>query len=315
MAALKALVIRGSRNVFTLRPLDGFLPDVLECRIKGKILKQSGRFYNPLAPGDIVYAEDHGGGRGLILDAVERRNFFVRFNQKGPQILGSNLDMVLCVTSLSSPPFRPRFIDRVLVQSEAAGIPALVLCNKCDLVSTEPVEDRLADYERIGYPVVRVSAKTGEGMEQLRRRLEGKTAILLGQSGVGKSSVINALCPRLGLRTGALNEKYDRGNHTTTLSALYDLEFSGGPGMPQTFLIDTPGLRHMVLWGIAPEDLILYMKEFAPLDGRCLYGASCSHSGESGCAVAAALESRAIHKDRGESYVRIREELPGRYDE
>ncbi|MDR2182151.1 MAG: ribosome small subunit-dependent GTPase A [Treponema sp.] len=300
---LRARVIRGSRNVFTLRPLGGGAP--LECRLKGKVLKNSEGFYNPLAPGDIVHAEDRGGGQGLILAAEARRNLLARFNQKGqkPQILGANLDLVLCVTSPASPPFRPRFTDRLLAQAEAAGIAALVLCNKYDLCPQErgEVEERLADYERIGYPVLRVSARSGRGMEQLRAGIAGKTAILLGQSGVGKSSAINALHPRLELRTGAVNEKYDRGNHTTTLSVLY--EFDNG------FVIDTPGLRRMVPWGIGKAELISCMREFAPLAGRCTYGASCSHTGEAGCKVLEALAAGLIHRDRYESYLRIRDEL------
>ncbi|MDR2766911.1 MAG: ribosome small subunit-dependent GTPase A [Treponema sp.] len=300
---LKARIIRGSRNVFTLRPLEGGGP--LECRIKGKVLRNSEGFYNPLAPGDIVHAEDCGGGRGLILAAEERRNLLARFNQKGqkPQILGANLDLVLCVTSPASPPFRPRFTDRLLAQAEAAGIAALVLCNKYDLCPRDlaETEERLADYERIGYPVLRVSAQSGLGMENLRADIAGKTAILLGQSGVGKSSVINALHPHLELRTGVLNEKYDRGNHTTTLSVMY--EFDDG------FVIDTPGLRRMVPWGIEKEELISCMREFAPLAGRCTYGASCSHAGEAGCRVLEAVSAGLIHRDRYESYLRIRDEL------
>jgi len=308
---VNGLVIRGSRNLFTVRICDS--GEILECRIKGKILKNTEAYYNPLAPGDVVEVEGN-----LILGLAKRRNLFVRFNQKGqlPQILASNVDLVLCVTSFASPPFRPRFIDRVLLQADEAGIPAAIVCNKCDLVhNSDPdevldIEERLSDFQRIGFPVLRLSARTKEGLDELRNFIAGKFSVLIGQSGVGKSSLIRALAPDLELKTGAVNEKYDRGNHTTTQPVLLDVPDADGNPCGSR-IIDTPGIRRFALAGIRAEDLILYMREFAPLAGKCSYGLSCSHKTEPGCKIMEAVTAGVIHEDRYISYLRIREELEG----
>ncbi|MDR2552578.1 MAG: ribosome small subunit-dependent GTPase A [Treponema sp.] len=315
---MTGLVIRGSRNVFTIRPEDAPAEEKgLECRLKGKILKGMEGYYNPLAPGDRVAVEAGSPGMGQILDVLERRSLLVRFNQKGqkPQILAANPDRVLCVTSPLSPPFRPRFLDRILIQAEVSGVIPLILCNKYDLVRRDgpdpDTEERLEDYRRIGYDVLRISAETGEGLGELRARMAGKTSVLLGQSGVGKSSLINSLCPELNMRTGILNEKYDRGNHTTSLSEL--LEFSAGSPWEgpegRIRVIDTPGIRRMVPWGVRGDTLILYMKEFAALAGKCTYGLSCSHRTEPGCKILEAVAAGVIHEDRYESFLRIRDDL------
>ncbi|MDR1411225.1 MAG: ribosome small subunit-dependent GTPase A [Spirochaetaceae bacterium] len=310
----RGLVIRGSRNIFTVRLFGEGGGDSLECRIKGKILKGVECYYNPLAPGDYVAVEKDPSrpGTGLVLAVEERRNRFTRFNQKGlganrsaaSQLLAANIDLVLCVASPASPPFRPRFLDRALVQTEIAGIPAVIVCNKHDLFDGDiDTDERLEDFARIGYPVLRVSAKTGEGMEELRLLVEGKLSVLVGQSGAGKSSLINALLPGTRARVGGINEKYDRGNHTTAMSVLFE-----GPGIR---LIDTPGIRRLLPDGVSAGELIHYMKEFAPLAGKCSYGLSCSHQTEPGCKVLEAVAAGAIHEDRYESYLRIREELAG----
>jgi ribosome biogenesis GTPase len=319
---MRALVIRGSRNVFTVLPdLDGgpgaagtagARPASLECRIKGKVLKGVEGFYNPLAPGDWVTVEqDAASASGLILAVEERRNRFTRFNEKGlglkrdtaSQIIAANVDQLLCVCSPLSPPFRPRFLDRILVQAEAAGLPALIVCNKWDLFDGDPdTDERLEDFRRIGYTVLRVSVRSGEGMEELREHTEGKLSVLSGQSGVGKSSLINALLPEAEQRVGLINEKYDRGSHTTTTAALLG-------GLRGARFIDTPGIRLLLPDGVEPENLQLYMREFAPLAGRCSYGLSCTHTTEPGCKVLEAMYAGVIHEDRYHSFLRIRDEL------
>jgi ribosome biogenesis GTPase len=292
----------------------------LECRIKGKILKGVEEFYNPLAPGDWVEVEPDPAhpGKGLILALEPRRNRFTRANQKGrglrrsaaSQLLAANLDLILCVSTPASPPWRPRFLDRALVQADIAGIPPVILCNKWDLFQGDPdVEERLEDFRRIGYPALRVSALTGEGLEELRALTAGRLCALVGQSGVGKSSLINALLPEIRQRVGGINEKYDRGNHTTSMSAL--LEASGpGPTGPAGF-IDTPGIRRLLPDGAGPAELVSYMREFAPLEGKCSYGLSCSHRSEPGCKIMEAVAAGVIHEDRYESFLRIQDELRG----
>jgi ribosome biogenesis GTPase len=320
---LKALVLRGSRNVFTVVPdtpltqndaannsLSGSTFDPVECRIKGKVLKGIEDNYNPLAPGDRVRIEPDplNPGTALITALEERRNVLSRFNQKGQksQAIAANIDFALCMTTPLSPPFRPRFLDRLLVQAEVSGIAPVILCNKWDLFDGEAaVEERLSDYRRIGYSILRISVKTGAGLDELHALMAGKTSALLGQSGVGKSSLLNALSPGLSVKTGAVNEKYDRGNHTTAQSVMLML-----PGFVEpTFLIDTPGIRRMVPDGVKAEDLALYMKEFAGYAGRCAYGLSCSHRGEPGCKILEAAAQGLIHEDRYESFLRIGDEL------
>jgi ribosome biogenesis GTPase len=307
---VRGRIIRASRNIFTLRDESG---EELDCRIKGKVLKGVEGFYNPLAPGDWVEFESNPAHKdSALITALEtRRNAFTRLNQKGPgrssQLLAANVDLVVCVTTPASPPFRPRFIDRLLVQGEAAGLPQLIVCNKTDLAPDDPdVEERLEDFSRIGYEVLRVSAKTGQGMDAFRAVLAGKLSVLAGQSGVGKSSLINALLPAAVLRVGDINAKYDRGNHVTTGARLLEFSSPGGGGV-----VDTPGVRRLVPDRVTPGGLIRYMKEFAPLEGKCSFGLSCSHTSEPGCKIMEAVAAGVIHEDRYESFLRIREELSG----
>jgi len=310
------LVLRGSRNIFTVRRgADQSAQNEIECRIKGKVLKVAEDHYNPIAPGDQVKIEINPAqpGTGMIVGLEERKNFFSRFNQKGncPQLLAANVDIVLCMTSRQSPPFRPRFLDRVLLQADSAGIQAAIVCNKIDLDIDGYTDDRLdaderlEDFKRIGFKVVFISTKTGEGIDDLRHCLDGKRSVLIGQSGVGKSSLINALLPERNLRTGTINEKYDRGNHTTTLSAMMEVNDT-------TWIIDTPGIRRFIPNGIAADDLILHMREFAPLAGKCSFGLSCSHRSEPGCKIMEAVNAGVIHEDRYNSFLRIHDELSGK---
>jgi ribosome biogenesis GTPase len=293
---MQGIIVKGSKNLFTVKPAEAAV-GWFECRLKGKVLKGGEREYNPLAPGDmVVFSPDSC----LIERRLLRRNKFSRWNEKGrsSQTLAANIDIVLCVASPASPPFRPRFIDRVLIQAEAENITAAIVLNKSDLPMAESDAARLANFEKIGIPVLRVSAKTGDGFPDLEARLSGQSALLIGQSGVGKTSILNRLFPGNNSKTGAVNRKFDRGNHTTVMSALYEHE--------HYTVIDSPGLRQFVPDGIDGVDAAFYMKEIASFATQCAFGTSCTHSGEAGCAVLDAVDSGLIHEDRYQSMLRLR---------
>lgn len=305
---ISGLVLGGTNNQFEVETDDA---RVRLCTIKGKILREAEGYYNPLGPGDRVeiLPDGHDDGRGQIVSLIPRRNRFVRWNQKGnaPQLLAANLDLLVVVTSPDEPPFRPRFVDRALIQADAEHITPLVLVNKCDLGTDPDVEERLADWERLGYEVLRLSAKTGEGMGELVSRLAGRVSAFIGQSGVGKSSLLNALDARLSLRTGELSEKYGRGTHTTTKGMLFHLP-PDAEGLVAS-VVDTPGVRRFILHDIPAKDLALYFREMEPLVGTCSWGLSCSHLHEPGCKILEAVYAGVILDQRYESWQRIREEI------
>lgn len=276
---------------------------MLVCGIKGKRIKTEESAYNGLAVGDMVEVAETDEGKGLVVSRLPRRNSFGRYNEKGrsEQAIAVNIDLVCCVTSPSSPPFRPRFIDRVSVLAVCAAVPFLIVLNKADRGVPENVALRLEAYRDLGFEVFTVSSKTGAGLDRLKSRLAGQTAVLAGQSGVGKSSLISQLLPGIDRKTQEVSEKYDRGKHTTTLAELIVRD--------NLRLVDTPGIRRLALKSIPPRDLAGYFPEIGPLAQDCALGSRCSHTEEDGCAVKASLGRGEIHQDRYESYLRILEEL------
>lgn len=308
---MQGLVLSGANNFFAVRTPEG---NVVRCSIKGKKLKESRGYYNPLAPGDTVDIEYDiiHPDQGQITALVPRRNGFIRWNQKtrSPQLLAANIDLLLCVTTPANPPFRPRFTDRTLVQAAAEGIPALIIVNKIDLGIPESVRERIRDWQRIGIQICEVSAKTGEGLEPLARLLSGKTCAVTGQSGVGKSSLLNSLDPSLALKTADISFKYDRGIHTTTQGVFLPMTFTAHDRTRLSFnIIDTPGIRHFALWGIKPEEVIFYFPEMETAAIQCAFGLSCSHIHERGCRILEELDAGHIHPDRYESWRSMRDEL------
>jgi len=298
---IRGEVLYGINSIYTVNA--GGLR--LQCRIKGKKLREGARSYNPIAPGDLVDVIPDGlsAEEGMIANVLPRRTRLERWNKKGraPQVLAANVDLAVCVTSPRSPPFRPRFVDRLIVAAESGGVTPLVLLNKCDLPCPQDIAERLTHYARMGYRVHSCSAVTGEGLEGLAALLKEKTAVLVGHSGVGKSSVLNALSPDSGQRVGKLSQKHDRGNHTTNYSVLFLLS----DGLR---IVDTPGVRELELAEVLPEEVGFHFRDFAPFMQSCAYQ-PCLHVDEPDCAVAAAVEGGEIHPDRYESYIRIVSEL------
>lgn len=314
-------VLNGSNNVFEVE-CDGEGDDgprIRACTLKSKRLKTETRYYNPLAPGDRVEVEADEGeeGRGRITALVPRRNEFARWNVKGraPQLLAANLDYVVLVTTPDEPPFRPKFIDRELAQAEKSGLEPVILVNKYDLPASQDAgfQSRLAGWERLGYRVLRISAKTGEGLPELAELVTGKLSALVGQSGIGKSSLVNVLDNSCVLKTGSLSRKYGRGSHTTTKGSLMHLRLNesivGGVRNVFADIIDTPGVRRFCLNDISADGLALCFRELRPLVGKCRFGMSCRHEDEPGCAFREAAERGDVDEARLESWRRIREEI------
>lgn len=260
-----------------------------------------------LAVGDEVQLEQEGAGaRWAIAEILPRRSQLARRapgGAYGERIVAANVDQVLFVFAAANPEPHPRMLDRFLIIAEANDIAARVVINKADLVEPESVRIRFAAYERAGYPVHVTSIKSGRGLDALRTVLEGRTTALSGPSGVGKSSLMNAMFHGLDLRVSEISESVNKGRHTTVGALLHPLP-SGG------FVVDTPGLREVGMWGLTAEHLDGYFPEFRPYLGECRF-ADCVHVVEPGCAVREALARDDVSAMRYDSYVKLLDELAG----
>jgi ribosome biogenesis GTPase len=264
---------------------------------------------DPVAVGDRVRYVDAGEGRGMIVEVLPRSS---KLSRPAPvpgrrvfeQVIVSNADLILPVFALANPTPKWGLLDRYLVSAEAAGLPCLIVINKADLAWKNPgFDEEIGTYRRIGYPVLLVSAVTGQGIEELKQALQGKQSVLVGKSGVGKTSLLNAIQPGLGLRVKAVGSgELGKGRHTTTHLEMFELHFGGR-------LVDTPGIREFGLWDIAAEELADLFPEMAGHVGRCKFGLSCRHDQEPGCAVRKAVMDGGISPYRYQSYMRLREEL------
>lgn len=272
----------------------------LQCRIRGKLRLKGVRSTNPVVVGDRVMGITDEQGNHLIVDIEPRRNYVIRRASnlsKESHIIAANIDRALLMVTLRQPETALEFVDRFLVTCEAYKIPVVLLLSKSDLQDPEALAAFRAIYEPIGYRVLEVSTATGEGVEQVRELLIGATTLLSGNSGVGKSTLVQAIDPTLDIRTGEISDSHHKGRHTTTFSTIYPLVEGG-------YVIDTPGIKGFGLIDIEEEELWHYFPEMMHYGQECRFY-NCTHTHEPGCAVIAALEEGAIAEQRYESYLKM----------
>jgi ribosome biogenesis GTPase len=279
----------------------------VRCSLRGK-MRAGGDGRSPVLVGDRVEISVTGDGQGTLERILPRKSVLGRSTAGGrPVEIAANVDALLIVIAARDPPPRWGLVDRMLASAERDGLEALVCVNKWDQAASAPDAGDLVRacelYRGIGYPVLTVSALERQGIEELAARLRGKVTVLSGHSGVGKSTLLNALDPDLSLTTGDVNEVTGKGRHTTTAAALYRIP-SGG------HVIDTPGFREFLPADIPRTEIWLHFPEMASLGGGCRYK-DCLHRGEPGCAVRQGVEEGKIARMRYESYLRILESLPG----
>lgn len=301
----EGLVVRSTGSWHDVRTDEG---ETVPARVRGRLRLEERAVTNPVAVGDRVAMRIEADGTGLITELLPRRNKLSRRaagRRAGREhVIVANVDSAWCVQAVNLPAFNPGFVDRFLVMAEAYGIPAGLVMNKADLIRTPEHAEDMAYwqglYEGLGYPVLLTSAEDGTGLEEFRAHLAGKLSVVAGPSGVGKSSLLNAIEPGLGLRVGEVSEKTRKGRHTTRVAEL--LPVAGG------FVVDTPGIREFGIWEMAPEELSGYFVEMREVLGECRFQ-PCTHEHEPGCAVQAAVEHDEIAPERYLSYLNILESL------
>jgi ribosome biogenesis GTPase len=274
---------------------------------------------DPIAVGDEVRFVDAKDGTGMIVEVLPRRNYLSRRTavpmptaHAFEQVFVANLDQVVAVLALEKPFPKWNLLDRYLTLAEYLELPALVCLTKLDLVKTqdgtldEELQGRVDDYRRIGYPVILTSIITGEGLEEVKQGLIGKVSVFLGKSGVGKTSILNAIQPGLGLRVKEVNRVTGKGKHTTTHLEMFPVEI-GQPG-EGTAIVDTPGVREFGLPEMDVDDLALLFREMQPFVGRCKFGLDCQHEEEPGCAIRKAVNDGKVSVHRYHNYLRLKSE-------
>ncbi len=306
------LVIKAQSGFFTVHTENG---DFV-CQLRGR-LKQERLDTDLIAVGDRVRIRPAGKGAGVIEEILPRERVLARlaplpggrgarrwdrdgYLSEREQVIVANPDQAVFVLACAQPSPNLRMLDRLLVGAEYQHIPAIVCANKTDLVGRRHARQLFGVYEEIGYRVVYTSAVTGEGVEDLRDALQGKISALMGPSGVGKTSLLNAMQPGLGLRVRQVSRATGKGRHTTVVPQLVPLNVGG-------WVADTPGIRALALFDLDPEEVDAYFPDIAPLVRHCHFS-DCTHTVEPGCAVKEAVETGRVSQHRYESYVRLREE-------
>lgn len=300
---MKGLVIKNTGSWYTVKTDDGQL---IESKIKGNFRLKGIRSTNPVAVGDHVEIITNQEGTAFISAIEDRRNYIIRKSpnlSKQSHILAANVDQALLVVTVNYPQTSTTFIDRFLASAEAYSVPVVLVFNKHDLLSEEELhyEKMMCTlYETVGYKCVEISAETGEGVEQLFPILKDKISLLSGNSGVGKSTLINRLIPHASQRTAEISDAHNMGMHTTTFSEMIELPDGG-------YLIDTPGIKGFGTFDIEKEELTSYFKEIFHFSKDCRFS-NCTHTHEPGCAVIKAVEDHFIAASRYQSYLSMLED-------
>lgn len=305
----KALVIKSTGSWYTVKMDDG---SFLDCRIKGKLRTFGFKSTNPVAVGDWVEVEkneqDH---TGLICDLAERKNYIIRRSpnlSKTSQIIAANIDQAFLIATIKYPETYPEFIDRFLVTAEAYQIPAHIIFNKVDIYNKKNLEKltEIAEiYSSIGYNVIKTSAISGDNLEQIKELMQGKISLVSGNSGVGKSTLINALDGTLHLKVGEISNYHKQGKHTTTFAEMFELSFGG-------YIIDTPGIKGFGILDIPREEIYHHFPEIFKLAKNCKYY-NCTHIHEPGCAVAQGVNNGLVSPSRYRSYFNLFYNDEGKY--
>ena len=299
---LKGLVIKNTGSWYTVLTDDGQL---LDCKVKGNFRIKGIRSTNPVAVGDRVTI----GEGNWITEIEDRRNYIIRKSinlSKQSHILAANVDQALLIVTVSKPETSTTFIDRFLASAEAYRVPVVLIFNKTDLLTDEELHYQqmmMNLYETIGYECRAISATTGQGVEELRPLLEGKITLLSGNSGVGKSTLINSIVPHANQRVADISEAHQTGMHTTTFSEMIPLSSHLSPLTSNSgWLIDTPGIKGFGTFDMEREELTSYFKEIFEFSKQCRFS-DCTHTHEPGCAVLKAVEDHYIAQSRYQSYL------------
>ena len=300
---MQGTVIKSSGSVYGVRATDG---TVVDCRVKGNFRLKGIRSTNPVAVGDHVKFDVRSDGTAYIVEILERKNYIVRKASnlsKQSHILAANLDLCFLIVTISHPATATTFIDRFLAAAEAYRVPVVLVFNKIDIYGSserEELEYLTALYSSIGYRCLHTSATDNVGIDALKEMMRGKVSLLAGNSGVGKSSLVNAIAPEIAARVGEISRTHDTGMHTTTYTEMFEF-------MPQSYIVDTPGVKGFGTYDMEVEEISHYFVEFFELSKDCRYG-NCTHTHEPGCAVLKALEDGRLAPSRYQSYLSMLED-------
>ena len=301
---MHGLVIKNTGSWYIVKTDDG---KEINCKIKGNFRLKGIRTTNPVAVGDTVSILPNNDGTAFITAIDERKNYIIRRSSnlsKEAHIIAANVDQALLIVTLAHPITSTTFVDRFLATAEAYRIPSTIVVNKIDLLCDDEDKEYLDAwcylYRSIGYNVIEVSASTGEGIDKLKETLENKITLLSGNSGVGKSTIINQIIPGLNLRTAEISSTHDTGMHTTTFSEMFPLPQGG-------YLIDTPGVKGFGTIDFDRHEVAHFFPEIFKISQDCRFG-NCTHTHEPGCAVLSAVEDALISQSRYNSYLSILED-------